>query len=283
MPRRRNPNEPTSLPRYRAVLNSFMSHKNNTNYPKNYEFSDQQLGSITPDDVYRYLCQKAYHKYDPGPSDNPIYARSSALSFYKKSISYFVPNRMSPWNYLANPPCGNPTRSNEVNDLIKAVKRKETRKQGRKSKADRAVEPSEFEQVISLLEGTQDYDKRYRFPAMIKTQFHFIARGDDISHMKKENVEACAEHPWTLTAKLRWSKNVTEERDCPKQIILGAADPQYCVLLALAIFEESWIETGGGVEGPWLFCDGDPGIVFCSRKIRGVPRCQKLAKFQHMM
>ena len=130
-------------------------------------------------------------------------------------------------------------------------------KQGRKSKADRAVEPSEFEQVISLLEGTQDYDKRYRFPTMIKTQFHFIARGDDISHMKKENVEACAEHPWTLTAKLRWSKNVTEERDCPKQIILGAADPQYCVLLALAIFEESWIETGGGVEGPWLFCDGD--------------------------
>ena len=133
----------------------------------------------------------------------------------------------------------------------------ETRKQGKKSNADRPMEPSEFEQAIALLEGTQNFDARYRYPAMLKTQFHFIARGDDAAHMKKENIEQSAVYPWTLTGRLRWSKNVLEERDCPKQIILGANDPRYCVLLALSIFEESWIERGGGTEGPWLFCDGD--------------------------
>ena len=234
-----------------------MRHKNSVNYPKEYRFSDEELGTITPDDIYRWMCLKAYHKYDPLPTDRPMYARSSSLSYWKKAISYYMPNGNVSWNSLANPPFGNPTKSKEVNDLVKGVRKMETRKQGKKSRADRAMEPSEFEQSISLLEGTQNYDARYRYTAMLKTQFHFIARGDDIAHMKKENIEQSAVYPWTITGRLRWSKNVLDERDCPKQIILGADDPRYCVPLALSIFEESWIERGGGTEGPWLFCDGD--------------------------
>jgi len=257
MPRAQNPNEPTAIKQYRSVLRQLMSHKNSTNYCDNYEFSDAELGDVKPDDIYRWVCWKAYHKYDPGPRDRPLHARSSSLEFWKKTISYFMPNRLSPWNYLASPPAGNPTKSREVNDLIKAVKKKETRKQEKKSKADRPMEAAEFEQVISMFEGTQDYDRRYRYCAMLKTAFHFIARGDDTAHLKKENFEVSAEFPWTLTAKFRWSKNVHEERDCPKQIMLGADDPTYCILLALAIFLESWIENGGGTVGPWLFCDGD--------------------------
>ena len=257
MPRRRNPNEPAQLDRYHAVLVEFMRHKNNVNYPKEYRFSDQELGTITPDDIYRWMCLKAYQKYDPSPTDRPIHARSSSLLYWKKAISYYMPNGNASWNCLANPPCGNPTKSKEVNDLIRGVRKMETRKQGKKSNADRAMEPSEFEQSIALLEGEQNFDKRHRYTAMLKTQFHFIARGDDIAHLKKENIEQSAEYPWTITGRLRWSKNVLEERDCPKQIILGAGDPRYCVLLALSIFEEGWIERGGGTEGPWLFCDGD--------------------------
>ena len=54
-----------------------MAHKNSTNYPDNYEFSDAELGDVTPTDVYRWMCFKAYHKYDPGPGDKPKYARST--------------------------------------------------------------------------------------------------------------------------------------------------------------------------------------------------------------
>mmetsp|Transcript_6791 Transcript_6791/g.11328 ORF Transcript_6791/g.11328 Transcript_6791/m.11328 type:complete len:265 (-) Transcript_6791:192-986(-) len=257
MPPARNPNEPLALPQCRAVLREFMCHKNSTNYPKVYEFSDAELGAMSPVDLYRFFCFKACHKHDPGPTDKPMYARANSIEFWKKAMSYFMPNRLASWNYLANPPCGNPTKSKEVNDLIKAVKKKETRKQGRKSKADRAIEPSDFVQTISILENTQDYNKRYRHPAMIKTQFHFIARGDDIAHMKKENIEQSAEHPWTLTAKLRWSKNVSEERDCPKQIVLGANDPKHCVLVAWrwrgwrrgAVWQGSCFWSGGRAEG----------------------------------
>ena len=257
MPRPQNPNEPLALHQYYSVLHAFMCQKNSTNYPKDHEFSDTELGAITPNDLYRHFCLKAYHKHDPGPTDRPLHARASSIEFYKKAISYFMPNRLASWNYLANPPCGNPTKSKEVNDLIKAIRKKETRKQGKKSKADRPMEASEFEQAITMMESSNDFDRRLRYPAMMKTQFHFIARGDDIAHMQKENIEQSSEFPWTLTGKLRWSKNVSEERDCPKQIILGSADTRYCVLLGLSIFEESWIESGGGTVGPWLFCDGD--------------------------
>lgn len=81
---------------------------------------------------------------------------------------------------------------------------------------------------------------------MFKFMFLLIAQGDDMSHVKKMNLEVSNEYPFTLTSKMRWSKNVKEERDCPKQILLGAMDPRYCMLLGLVVFEESWIE--GGVQ-----------------------------------
>jgi hypothetical protein len=37
---------------------------------------------------------------------------------------------------------------------------------------------------------------------------------------------------------MRWSKNITEERDAPEQIILGSIDPRICPLLNLATFLE---------------------------------------------
>ena len=41
-----------------------------------------------------------------------------------------------------------------------------------------------------------------------------------------------------------WSKNVLEERDAPDQIILGSADPDFCVLLSLAVHLEYSIGAG---------------------------------------
>jgi hypothetical protein len=52
---------------------------------------------------------------------------------------------------------------------------------------------------------------------------------------------------------LNWSKNVREVRDAPNQILIGANDPLYCVLLALAVFLEIFIESERGQLTPYIF------------------------------
>ena len=41
-----------------------------------------------------------------------------------------MPNKLVHWNELVDPPSGNPTKSVQVNEIIKRVKKKEVRKQG---------------------------------------------------------------------------------------------------------------------------------------------------------
>eukprot|EP00957_Ditylum_brightwellii_P009972 752559-Ditylum_brightwellii.AAC.1 len=52
---------------------------------------------------------------------------------------------------------------------------------------------------------------------------------------------------------LWWSKNVHKERDVPYQIVLGAIDPKYCILLVLASFLEKRISFGDGQLSEFLF------------------------------
>ena len=94
-------------------------------------FTNEELAQITPETIVRWMCVKAYGIPDSGPNDNPTEGRSSALAFAKKAISYFMPNKLMSWNALANPPVGNPTKSIAVNNIIKLVKKKEVRRQGR--------------------------------------------------------------------------------------------------------------------------------------------------------
>ena len=57
-----------------------------------------------------------------------------------------------------------------------------------------------------------------------------------------------------------WSKNVKEERECQKQIILGADNPDYCVLFGLGLHLESSIATHGMSEYVFNFGrSGDGG------------------------
>ena len=44
--------------------------------------------------------------------------------------------------------------------------------------------------------------------------------------------------PFALKARMRWSKNVLEERSAPPQILMGSNDPDFCVLLNLGLFLE---------------------------------------------
>jgi hypothetical protein len=58
---------------------------------------------------------------------------------------------------------------------------------------------------------------------------------------------------FALQTKVRWSKNVRDERRCPDQIILGSNDPSWCVLIHMAVYLESFLEIHPNAK--YLFTD----------------------------
>jgi len=150
--------------------------------------------------------------------------------------------------------CGNPTRSVLVLDLIKAVKKKEVRKQGKASAARRPLEAQEFTNTINALRRCKDSIRRYQMVSLCSFQFHMVGRIDDCVQLKKENLKPNLRFPFTLICQLCWSKNVKDERDAPDQFLMGAMDPQYCVLLNLAIhLETEGMSNGSSLENDWVF------------------------------
>jgi hypothetical protein len=109
-------------PEYKKYLVLFMSYKDTQDYPVETVFTQDQLAAIRPADIEKWMCMKVYGTPTPGPEDNPNLGRSSSLEFYKKALSYYMVNRLTAWNEIAL--VGNPTRSVEVNNLIKRVKKK---------------------------------------------------------------------------------------------------------------------------------------------------------------
>jgi hypothetical protein len=97
-----------------------------------------------------------------------------------------------------------------------------------------------------LLQNVTGFVNQYKIPAQLKLQFHLIARNDDICNLETVDLR---EHEqfvsMALQTKVAWSKNVSEQRDCPGQIILGSNDPDFCCLIGLAAylecqFTENW-------------------------------------------
>jgi len=65
----------------------------------------------------------AYGMEEPGPDDRPTLCRSTNLEQVKKAISYFMPNKQH-WVQVpaGQVSFGNPTMSNDVKQVIAAVK-----------------------------------------------------------------------------------------------------------------------------------------------------------------
>ena len=84
-----------------------------------------------------------------------------------------MPNRLMQWNVETG--TGNPTRSVQVNELIKWVKKLEVRKQGKASSARRAIEAPEFEQTIEILQESEDIKKKYMVTTAAKFQYAMVA------------------------------------------------------------------------------------------------------------
>ena len=214
---------------------SYKHHGNLTHYhPRTTPpFSEAELSQLTPQDVVQYMSFSAYESATPGPEDRPLNWRSDTAEFAKKAISHFMPNT-GPWTQAGH---GNPTRSRQVQQFISNMKRQQVRQLGRASSVKRDMTMAEFKLAAQMLEEQDDWNCN-RWLQAIRMQFHMIGRGDDVHHMKTKSLHVHPKFDFALETSMSWSKNVLEERDCPPQIMLGAANPVVCIILSLAIYLE---------------------------------------------
>ena len=91
---------------YRPYLIGLMRLKDGVDYPKDHQFSRQQLAAVTPDHVVAFFNLKVYGTAQPTEDANPTNGRSNSIAFAKKAISFFMPNRLMQWNELSDPPAG---------------------------------------------------------------------------------------------------------------------------------------------------------------------------------
>ena len=214
-------------------------------------FERERLLEIRPNDVKRYLTMKAYK--DPYPNivggARPIHARSDSLYYMKKALSRYMPYRTANWVNGQ----GNPTKSDIVNDMIKEVKKFEVRGEGAPSNAKRPLKQSEFRKTLSLFRAQGDWNHRWRYPMMCLWQFNLIGRVDDVVHFKLTDPRGHNDFDFALKTKVRWSKNVMEERQCPPQILLGSMDPLFCIHLNLGLYLEETLSRNP--DQVYLFTD----------------------------
>ena len=214
-------------------------------------FERERLLEIRPNDIKRYLTMKAYK--DPYPNivggARPIHARSDSLYYMKKALSRYMPYRTANWVNGQ----GNPTKSDIVNDMIKEVKKFEVRGEGAPSNAKRPLKQSEFRKTLSLFRAQGDWNHRWRYPMMCLWQFNLIGRVDDVVHFKLTDPRGHNDFDFALKTKVRWSKNVMEERQCPPQILLGSMDPLFCIHLNLGLYLEETLSRNP--DQVYLFTD----------------------------
>ena len=95
---------------------------------------------------------------------------------------------------------------------------------------------------------------RYGLHALINFQFLLIARIDDTTQVLVDNICVHDNFCNALKTRLNWSKNFTEERDAPWQVVLGLMDTLFCVLTSLALWMElNHRENPNAALSPYLF------------------------------
>jgi hypothetical protein len=93
-------------------------HEKDKPYPKDYEFTVDDLAAITPSDICKWMNVKAFGTTTPGMDAKLVGSGSSSLEFAKKAISFYMPIKGS---YDHERKCGNPTRSRQVKELLQKV------------------------------------------------------------------------------------------------------------------------------------------------------------------
>ena len=156
-----------------------------------------------------------------------------------------MPNKLLGWNVQIMSRIHR--QSFNVNGVINKIKKIEVRRQGEPSQARRVLAIEEIKFIISMMRKSEDPIKRITVPALFPFQLHLVAMVDYTCQLILNELYARGLFPFALYGRMRWSKNVLEERHCPSQIILGSSDSNFCVLLNIGLYLESQfpIEVNG--------------------------------------
>jgi len=200
--------------RFKSIMCELMAFKAGHAFPAHSRFSQETLLEVAPEDVCHWMNSRAFGEPEPSDDAKPVNARASTLEYAKKAISSFIPRRTLQWDPIRKE--GNPTRSEYVNAVIKRVKRSEVRGEGVQSAARRPIEYEEFINVLEQVRSRSDRGNlKFSVSAALAMQWHLIARIDDMMKLKFDSLTCNLHHPGTLICQLRWSKNISEEREAP--------------------------------------------------------------------
>lgn len=250
-----------------------------TEYPKTMQFSKDELLTLTPSDIKRYLYFKAFHKTHPGPDDYPKFHRAGSLSKVKQGVSWFMPNKNVPWIEGRG---GNPTRHCTVQGVIKKVEEMEARNLGSDANDKRPYSDAEFNKVLEVFRRDfSDFDHKIKYPTMTLWAYHLIHRVDDTSNFKVGAPHGCIEWPFAIKTRTRWSKNVKKMKHCPDQILFGSEDWLTCVLLWLSIYLESWLMDYPNADLMWTSSRGEKAAKNVKKNYgNNVAKIWKLEEFK---
>ena len=112
------------------------------------------------------------------------------------------------WDNVAR--TGNPTRSDQVNKVVKMVKKHEVRHQGVDSKARRPIEWREFTRMLEIMrenakKEVSAFGKRKQLLAktLFSLQWHMISQMDDMCHVSFDNVTSNPSFSFALCLRMR--------------------------------------------------------------------------------
>jgi hypothetical protein len=139
---------------YERVLDSLISSvyrlEAGNVYSIECEYTDNEKRQVMPEELVRWLNLQTFGLPNPGPDDESIrpLVCANTLAFWKQAISFYMPDRLHVWRSGSKD--GNPTKSAEVNDFVKRIKKLEARKQGADSKSWRPMLETEFRRLHEL-------------------------------------------------------------------------------------------------------------------------------------
>eukprot|EP00536_Pseudo-nitzschia_multiseries_P007382 jgi/Psemu1/17860/gm1.17860_g len=84
--------------RYHRILLELMLHiAGGHEYATNWVFNQEELNTVKPDHIYKWMCLKVYGMDDPGIDDNPVSGRSSTLrEGFKTAVRAYISNAIIP-------------------------------------------------------------------------------------------------------------------------------------------------------------------------------------------
>ena len=229
------------LQHYMVSLMSFKDGRWENPYHKTTIFSKEQLLTIRPINIKRWLAMRAFKTPTPPnfATDVPFNERAGSLRKAKHGVSVFMPNQHVAW---LDGRGGNPTQHGLITKFLKDVEGLETKGLGKKANDKRAYRQIEWDKKLELLRQRTDFQTQWTFTMMSIWSYHLIHRIDDTAHFKVDDPHGSHDYPFAIFTRTRWSKNVRTMKQCPPQIIFGSMEWQNCCQLHLANYLEMYLK-----------------------------------------